>query len=619
MICHEKRSLLLSIVLFTIFFPLHSLGQEFVRVDIPYSNPIGLIMDADIGTNGISIADYNLDGSLDIYFVVRDSAWGGDARTWNRLFSYEDGEYVNRTISSDLKGISKTRWSEMGYNIGASWGDYNNDGYPDIFLYYSGEDQLFKNNGDGTFSNVSESSQTAGIETQLSSHGLWWDYDLDGDLDLYVTVRRDRAIENKDRANRMYENTGDDVFVDVSEESFLDDNGLSYMAIPLDVNNDSLPDLYVANDFGANSLYLNNGDKTFSIDTSNTYGLNDQGEGMGIATADIDKNGLPDIYVTNVTEDGSVELRRNPLFLNSGNNSFDNIAEESGTMLAEWGWGASFADLNNNALEDLFVSNGYFTDDDKNFLYINTSSNDQILFENRAAEAGVADSMVSRTHVVFDQNNDGFLDILVSNFFDDPILYQNIHSTGNWLSVALEGVESNRNGFGSKVIAFYGQESQTKFYHGAQFYGQNILPVHFGFGELELIDSLQVIWPGGSMDTFVDIGVNQQIKIIEGGTLITSTNPDKEIEQVQEFRLEGNYPNPFNGGTNIVFQLAKPEVIQFQVFNTLGQIIFQQTSTFASGKQQIHWQPGELPSGVYFYKISTQQGQAQTSRLLYLK
>ncbi len=596
-----------------------SLAQVFERVDIPYSNPIGLIMDADIGTNGISVADYNLDGSLDIYFVVRDSAWGGDARTWNRLFSFEDGEYTNRTISSDLKGISQILWSEMGYNIGASWGDYNNDGYPDIFLYYSGEDQLFKNNGDGTFTDVSESSQIVGIETQLSSHGLWWDYDLDGDLDLYVTVRRDRAVENKDRTNRMYENTGEDIFIDVSEESFLNDNGLSYMAIPLDVNNDSLPDLYVANDFGANSLYLNNGDKTFSKDTADVYGLNDRGEGMGIAIADIDKNGLPDIYVTNVTEDGSVELRRNPLFLHLGNNSFENIAQQSGTMLAEWGWGASFADFNNNTWEDLFISNGYFDDDDDNFLYINTSAEDQILFENRAEEAGVADSMVSRTHVIFDQNNDGFLDILVSNFFDDPILYRNTHSIGNWLSVELEGVESNRNGFGSKVIAFYGEESQTKFHHGAQFYGQNILPVHFGLAEFESLDSLKVIWPGGYTDTFVDVGVNQRIKIIEGGTFFTSVNPDNETKRIREFELLGNYPNPFNSGTNIVFELARTQTIQFEVFNTLGQIVFRQASTFSSGRQQISWQPGAMPSGVYFYKISNQQGHTQTSRLLYLK
>lgn len=609
----------LFVIVTGVFLAPSTQAQIFERIDIPYSNPIGLIMDSDIGTNGISIADYNLDGSLDIYFVVRDSAWGGDARTWNRLFSLENGEYVNRTISSELKGISQTRWSEMGYNIGASWGDFNNDGYPDIFVYYSGKDQLFKNNGDGSFSDVSEFAQIAGLETQLSSHALWWDFDLDGDLDLYVTIRRDRAIDNKDRTNRMYENMGNDVFVDISQESFLNDNGLSYMAIPLDVNNDSLPDLYVANDFGANSLYINNGDKTFSKDTANTYGINDQGEGMGLAIADINKKGFPDIYVTNVTEDGSVELRRNPLFLNSGNNSFENIAQESGTMLAEWGWGASFADLNNNTWEDLFISNGYFDDDDDNFLYINTSTKDQILFENKAEEAGVADSMVSRTHVIFDQNNDGFLDILVSNFFDDPILYRNTHATGNWLSVALEGVESNRNGFGSKVITFYGEESQTKFYHGAQFYGQNILPVHFGMAEFESVDSLQVIWPGGNTDTFVDVDVNQQIRIIEGGTLVTSTNPERETEQIQEFKLIGNYPNPFNSGTNILFELPLRQTIRFEVFNTLGQVVYQQTSSFNAGRQQINWQPGAIPSGVYFYKISTQKGYIQTSRLLYLK
>ena len=593
-------------------------SQTFQKADLNFESPLGLIMVQGSGTNGISLADYNLDGTLDIYFVVRDSAWGGDARTWNRLFSYENGSYIDKTNTTNLKGISQTRWSEMGYNIGASWGDYNNDGYPDLFLSYTGKDQLFRNNGDGTFSNVSSTAGITGLETQLSSHGLWWDFDKDGDLDLYVTVRKDVALQNKDSKNRMYENLGDDVFQDVSEESGLNDPRLSYMAVSFDANNDGHLDIYVANDFGPNSLFLNHGDKTFSRDTLNLFGLNDIGEGIGISLADVDRNGFIDIYVTNVTTDGNVEAQRNPLFLNNGNNYFHNISENAGTILGGWGWGTSFLDFDNDGFEDLFISNGYFLDEYNNYLYANQGSENAPLFENIAEKEGVADSMVSRSHVAFDQNADGFLDILVSNFYTQPILYHNTLTSGNWLKIELDGVSSNRNGFGSKLKVFYQGEVQTKFHHGAQFFGQNILPVHVGLGNATMIDSLQVHWLNGAIDRFYDLDVNQTLKIREGG-FTTSNEHEPEHTKAQKLTLFGNYPNPFNSTTVVQFQTYKPEKVTLSLFNSIGQRVFQTSKNYASGNHSLSLTINNLNSGVYFYQLSSTSGTSTFGKMLLLK
>lgn len=618
----QKTYQLVLILAFAVIISETALPQVFQKEAIPFANPIGLIMEQEVGTNGISVADYNQDGKLDIYFVVRDSAWGGDARTWNRLFALQNENYVDQTTATGLKGISQTRWSEMGFNIGASWGDYNNDGYPDLFLYYSGRDQLYRNNGDNTFTNVSAIVGFSGTETQLSSHGLWWDYDKDGDLDLYITVRKDAALENRNSANQMYENIGDDQFLDVSLTSNLSDSGLSYSAIALDVNNDSHLDLYVANDFGENSLYLNNGDKTFAKDSENEFGLNDKGEGMGLAISDVDQNGFFDIYVTNVTSDGQGLSQRNPLFLNTGNNTFKNGSETAGIMLAGWGWGTSFFDFDNDSDDDLFVSNGYFTDEYKNHLFENNSSSDSLQFSNIAELVGVADLSVSRANAIFDEDGDGFLDLMVSNFYEQPVLYRNTLNEGNWIKINLEGTITNRDAFGSIIEIETAAKTYRKYHHGAHFFGQNILPVHFGLGNEDVIDRISVYWLNGEIDEALDIEVNQTITIKETVGLITSTEPvSEEITQLpDEIILLGNYPNPFNAETQIQFTLGTQGATKLEIFDSIGRKVFVQSNTFSnSGTHSLSLKLNALNTGLYFYRISTGSSSSQTGRMLLLK
>lgn len=361
------------------------------------------------GTTGIAVADYNNDGYLDIYFVVHNQSFANDIRTQNRLFQFDGLTYTDRTSTAGpgAKGLTDLIWSEYGYNIGASWGDYNNDGFPDLFLANTGPDILLKNKGDESFENVTLVADVAGADSLQSSQGLWFDYDKDGDLDLYVSVRENRSNTSNNRANRMYENIGGDRFFDVTEPSGLGDLGRTFTTLALDVNNDSHLDLYLANDFGENKLYLNNGDKTFTESTE-LFGLIDRGEGMGLAIGDPDLNGFFDFYLTNVTENGESDLRFNRLFLNSGENTFVKKEFQTGLSEAGWGWGTQFSDFDNDGDEDLFVSNGYFTQNppDTNKLFINHINNDSLRFQ-ELQNSGINNPTVSFSQAIFDENGDG--------------------------------------------------------------------------------------------------------------------------------------------------------------------------------------------------------------------
>lgn len=592
-------------------------GQTFQQTPLPVSTVFDLIMVQQHGTNGITTADYDMDGDQDIYVVVRDSAWGGDQRTWNRLLRRDGDLWVNRTVESRLRGLSSTRWSEMGYNIGASWGDYDNDGDPDVFLFYTGLDQLYRNNGDGTFTDVSDRAGVRGKNFQFSSHGLWWDYDNDGDLDLYVTVRNDMTDPFDDRRNRMYENVGDDRFIDVSEVSGLNINALSYMAVALDVDADRRLDLYVANDFGPNTLFLNNGNKTFRQDTLNRWGLNDRGEGMGIALEDINNDQLIDIYVTNVTNPSFI-VQSNPLFIHRGDH-FENVTFDAGTDYAGWGWGTSFFDMDNDTDLDLFVSTGYFDDVYENHLFRRTDT-DSILFEDFRTQTDLSTRDVSRAHLIYDHNEDGALDVLVSNFYRQPDLYLNQPGQGNWLAVSLEGIRTNRSAFGSRVFVYNGEEIYMRYHHGAVFFGQNILPVHFGLGDVQSVDSLVVRWLNGGRDVIVDPPLNQTLKIRETQGVITSiTEPGASAVKPFDLKLSGNFPNPFNNGTVIEFKQQQSAAYTFTVYSVSGQQIYQTNGFSRSGLNSIRWSPGALRSGMYLYEIRSATGAVARGRMIYLK
>lgn len=608
---------------FSLFFAMLS-AQEFEL----YTNPAGLR--SVNATNGVAVADYDLDGDLDIYFVATDSYKPSDIRTWNRLFSNNgDGTYSDVTSASAIS-VTDTRMvteNEFGGSkLGASWGDYDNDGYPDLFVTNLNYNQLFHNNGDGTFSDVTQEAGITNKDSVISSSSLWFDYDLDGDLDLYVS----NFLHYKDYRNFkttigypnwMFENLGDGTFLDVTDSSGLIDSSRTWLSVAIDVNNDGWLDLYLANDFGVNELFVAQGDKTF-LQQAQEYGVNDRYHGMGIAVADLDQNGFFDFYVTNVTEDYFYE--RNPLFLNTGQNYFINIAGKAGVVLAGWGWGTEFFDMENDGDEDLFVVTGLFDYDNSNRLFKNVSQ-DSIRFLDESKEKGLDDFEPSRSLVIFDYDNDGDQDILISNIKDYPFLYLNNLPQGNWIDILLEGTKTNRNAFGSVIEIIIKGISHKKYHHGAQYFGQNILPVHFGLGEHGIIDHLKVYWLSGNIDQYDSVRVNQKIKIVEGSLITVMINNETSFASVVSGSLFDNYPNPFNGSTTIGFEMVNAGQIDLNIFNTMGQRVYSVSKTYSSpGYKELKWNPenqgiSSLSSGIYLYSIKINNNPAVVGKTIYIK
>lgn len=565
-------------------------------------------------TNGVAVADYDRDGDLDVYFVAQGSYDANDSRTWNRLFANQgDGSFLPAPNTENLVGndINTAPSSEMGFKLGASWGDYDNDGYPDLFLTHRGPNQLFRNNGDGTFTEVTQEAGVAGGSTQLSSSALWVDLDHDGDLDLYVSNWEDyNPRGTRNLTNWLYENLGDGTFAEVAEAAGLADPRPTWTTVALDVNNDGWLDLYLANDFGPNKLYLNNGDKTFTEATT-AFGLDDPHHGMGVAITDCDNNGFFDIYLTNITETG-FDAEINPLFLNTGANFFTHSSEEAGVARAGWGWGTEFFDLENDGDEDLFVVTGYRIPEYKNVLFRNGEAAGSFGFVNIAADVGLDDLTTARGLAVFDYDEDGDADLLISNFFDVPALYENPMGTGNWLSVKLEGTLSNRDAFGTIVEVEAGGQTFIRYHHGAQFLAQNIVPVHVGLGAATRVDGIRVRWPNGLVEEVGPVQVNQTISLRETEGLVdglpTSADELPALESV--LQGQGTYPNPFRERTTLRFVLNEPTPrAEVEIYNALGQRVHVMRKTgLTPGEHQFLWDGTDdhgqrLGAGIYFYRM----------------
>ena len=618
-----KPGLFLIGILFMFTPPTLNFGQEFVS----RTQSAGL---GSVGrTNGVALADYDRDGDLDVYFVVQDFYDRFDSKTWNRLFSNNgDGTFLDVTSVAGLAGKnSNTAFSYMGYKMGAAWGDYDNDGWPDIFLTHFGPDQLFHNNRDGTFSEVTAQAGVAGAQGQLSSSALWFDYDLDGDLDLYVSNWEDYGENSNDLRNWLYENRGDDSFLDVSEASGLADPGQTWTTVAIDANNDGHLDLYLANDFGPNKFYLNNGDKTFQEKTAG-FGLEDPFQGMGLAVTDCDGNGFFDIYLTNVST-GNSNGEINPLFLNTGQSFFIDYSVEAGVSQAGWGWGTEFFDLENDGDDDLFVATGYFSQVFPNVLFRHNPDSGTVNFENVSSDFGLDDRAEARGLAVFDYDNDGDCDLLISNFAQAPSLYENPMAHGNWLDVKLEGTTSNRDAFGAVVEVWAQGESQRKYHHGAQFLAQNIQPLHFGLGGAQEIERITVTWPGGQTEDVGTAEVNQKIHVKESHGIINGVRqaPANATRTPEALRLVGNYPNPFNGTTRIRFEVLVPGEVEVKINNLQGQTVKVINSSFPTiGEKTIGWDATDwraLPvsSGIYLYtlKIKNEMARPGFGKMLYIK
>ena len=566
-------------------------------------------------TNGAAVADYDRDGDLDIYIVAAFRFDPEDETTLNRLYANHNYQsFVDVTEESGLSALVEgvVVGNTQGHKFGPAWGDYNNDGWPDLYLANAGPNQLFHNNGDGTFTDVTEAAGVQGNDTTYHTSAMWWDFDRDGDLDLHLA---DWVYENV-----MYENLGDGTFQDITEAVGLDDPGHTFTSLPIDVNSDRRPDIYNVNDHGANRLYINKGNDTFREVTA-AFGLQDFGHGMGADIGDYNNDGLFDIYLTNIAD-----LFLNPLFMNTGQNYFINQAEELGVGDTGWGWGTAFFDCDHDGDLDLYATNGSLVDPGRNHFFFNTLvETGSPGFQDISEASGTDGIKEARGLVIFDYDDDGDLDMLVSNRDNTPDLYHNHSVTANWLKVDLQGVVSNYNGVGAILRLTADGNTYHRLNDGSDFLGHSIQPVHFGIGDAAMAEELQIRWPNGLVETITNIPANQTINIREGQGIITGIQDAVSDAAVpEEFAVFGNYPNPFNGVTNIKFSLPEPGELKLRIFDTLGQRVatFQKQYT-APGTYELNWNTTDdagqaVGSGVYIYQV-VYEGSVITGKMLYLK
>ena len=493
-------------------------------------------------SSGCAFLDYDNDGWLDLYLVNGHSLPANVSSTAidldnqlesNALYhSNGDGTFINRTKHA---GIGDT-----GYGIGCCTGDFNNDGWIDLYVTNFKENVLYQNNGDGTFSDI---TQEAGVDCpSWSASCAFIDYDRDGDLDLYVVNYLDfRLADHKIcgnalrpdcgpseypcAADTLYQNNGNGTFTDVTEQAgVFNPNGKGLGIACGDYDNDGNTDIYIANDDTRNFLYRNNGDGTF---TDLTFfagvGFSEDGEvqgGMGTSFGDYDNDGLLDLIVTNYQD------QINTLYHNDGNGLFSDVSHTTRTgpdSLPMVGWGTGFLDYDNDGWLDLFVANGHLLTNIEQFDTASTYYQPNFLYHNQhdgsfgRVEIGLEPVRSSRGSAFGDFDNDGDIDILTSNTDDQPILLEN--KTGqdrNWIGLKLVGTKSNRSAIGTRVEVTAGGRSQSREITGGSSYASaNDLRLLFGIGGLTVADEITIHWPTGKVESRSNVGAGQYLTVIE--------------------------------------------------------------------------------------------------------
>jgi hypothetical protein len=495
---------------------------------------------------GVALFDYDNDGLLDIFFTngaAIPSLSKSDPSYSNRLFHNNgDGTFTDVTEKAGLAGI--------GYSMGAAAADYDNDGYADLYVTGVNRNQLFHNNGDGTFTDVTEKAGVAGMvpgygKTWSVAAG-WLDYNNDGRLDLFVVnylnydIRTARQCpangipaycspnEFQGTPNILYRNNGDGTFTDVSIPSHVAQYIGKGMGLAIaDYDGDGLPDIFISNDTYPNFLLHNNGDGTFA-DVAMLAGVqyNESGRtvaGMGADFRDMDNDGRPDIFQTAMFGD-SFQLYRNV-----GDGSFQPAAGTSGltrfsSRMTAWGTGAF--DFDNDGNKDLFAASAEILDNSMeithrpyplpNALYRNLG---HLKFEDVSSQAG-SDFMRPAAHrgaAFGDLNNDGKVDIVVNVINGPPQILVNRTSNGNhWITLALVGTKSNRDGLGTKVKVMTSLGAQ--YNHATTAVGYNSSSdkrVYFGLGTAATIDRIELAWPSGIKQVLTNVKADQILTVTE--------------------------------------------------------------------------------------------------------
>ena len=463
---------------------------------------------------GGAVGDFNNDGFQDIFFPV-----GGGSP--DRLFiNNGDGTFTNQAAAY---GVALTHRSTA-----AAVADYNNDGWLDIFETSlgpasnnaPGANKLYRNNGDGTFTNV---AATAGVAfaspTVPDGFGAaWGDYDLDGDLDLAVSGWFSAS------ANRIFRNNGDGTFTDVTiaiGASTILSNLNGFSPRFADMNGDRYPEINWVGDFGTSRYLVNDGDGTFTNRT-NTAGMAQDGTEMGSTIADFNRNGLFDIYVTTISS--------NNLYMNNGNNTFTNRASTAGVTNTGWGWGTVAIDFDHDTKVDIVAT----TQSGRQWAFRNMGNNASNVpqFQDVTSASGLSSNLSGRGLANFDYDNDGDQDLVFFMRSGPLTLFRNDQSgaNNNWIRVFLDGSgvdDIPPNGIGSVVKVTIGSTTlMGRVDGGSNFLSQSELSAHFGLGGAGVIDELRVEWSNGDVTVMTNVPVNQTLNIAAAPANIADLNGD---------------------------------------------------------------------------------------------
>jgi hypothetical protein len=503
---------------------------------------------------GVAWIDYDQDGLMDLYFVqsAATDIYKPPHPLRSALYHNNgDGTFTDVTDKAGVRG-------EGHYGQGVAVGDFDNDGYPDLYVTGYGRAILFHNNGNGTFTDITTKSGVADDGGWSTSAG-WFDYDKDGWLDLVVTNYIDWKAKNniwcgerrpgyrsychpgnyKGQHIKLYHNNHDGTFSDVSDTSGVGKPEAKGMGVVLaDFNNDGWPDIAVANDSWPNFLFLNKHNGTFE-DVSLVSGMaaSEDGRyeaGMGIDAADVDGDGWMDLYITHL------DFELNRLYRNSHDGTFTDETFRSrignkAVLLS--GVSAKFLDYDNDGWNDILQLNGAMLDNVS--LYHGEVSYKEPLLMYRNLGKGefdkVSDSLgpdfirpiVGRGLAIADYDNDGDIDIVTNNRGDFPSLLRNDGANANhWLTVQLIGTKSNRDGIGASLkvgSAGFVQVEQAK--GGMSYMSASDPRIHFGLGKRHKIESLEITWPSGQVDRLTNVPIDQIIAIKEGAGIVPRPFP----------------------------------------------------------------------------------------------
>jgi len=540
----------------------HKAGIDFVHTGPTLDHKLDSIM-PEVASMGaaVSIVDFDRDGWPDIY--VTNSAAGSK----NRLYrNNHDGTF---TDVAEQMGVADVNQPGTGVSMGAVWGDYDNDGYEDLFLYKWGKPELFHNDNGHGFTRVTDQ---AGLPAWVNANtAIWFDYDGDGKLDLFIggyysekidlwhlknTQIMPESFEYAKNGGRKYllHNLGNGKFEDVTERVGIDSRRWALAAAAVDLRGVGRPDLFIANDYGVSELYFNDGTRFREVGEQTCVGFAPK-SGMNAAVGDIFNRGEYAVYVSNISEDG-VLIQGNNLWVPKDGTSgsglrYENLARDLGVELGGWSFGAQFGDLNNDGNLDLFLTNGYVSlDHNRDYWYdfskiagghtsiISDARNWPAMdgrslsgyqrkdvwlndgaghFVNVAQAVGVSDTHDGRSVAMADLWNRGVLDVVVANQRGPLLIYSNTVTPENrWIEFQLEGSSSNRSAIGAQVTLYWNGEKQIQNVSGGSgFCAQNDRRLHFGLGKDPKIDKAVIRWPSGKTQTLDKLSTDHLYKVQE--------------------------------------------------------------------------------------------------------